>query len=48
MMNRQEFISFFGPIWLFRHDLEDGLTQELKEWRDEFKDTSPDVKTSPV
>jgi hypothetical protein len=37
-MTRQDFISFFAPIWSFRHDLEDGLTEELKEWRDELKD----------
>ena len=42
MMTRQDFISFFSPIWSFRLDLEDGLFQELKEWRDEFKEMSPD------
>ena len=42
MMTRQEFISFFSPIWSFRFDLEDGLTQELKEWRDEFKEMEPE------
>jgi hypothetical protein len=42
MMTRQGFISFFSPIWAFRFDLEDGLVQELKEWRDEFKEMSPE------
>lgn len=42
MMKRQEFVSFFAPIWSFRHDLEDALTEELKEWRDEFKDMDKD------
>jgi hypothetical protein len=41
-MTREEFVSFFAPIWAFRFDLEDALTQELKEWRDELKDMSPD------
>lgn len=41
MMNRQRFISFFSPIWALRFDLEDALAQELKEWRDEFKEMDP-------
>lgn len=41
-MTREEFASFFGPIWSFRHDLEDGLTEELKEWREEFRDMDKD------
>lgn len=37
-MTRENFISFFAPIWELRLDLEDGLVEELKEWRDEFRE----------
>lgn len=41
-MTRENFVSFFGPIWAFRHDLEDDLGMEIREWRDELKSMRPD------
>lgn len=41
-MTREEFVSFFGPVWAFRLDLEDSLGEELKEWRDELREMGPD------
>lgn len=42
MMTRQEFVSFFSPIWAFRFDLEDALFQELNERYNEFKEMEPE------
>lgn len=42
-MTREEFVSFFAPIWAFRLDLEDALGEELKEWREELRDMDKDA-----
>ena len=36
-MTRKEFIDFFRPIWALRLDLEDDVTSELEEVKDEVK-----------